>query len=191
MSIEACPIRLSGALAKDNSINLSWTAYTGWRDDVSEYIVEKYSEAGKLLQTFSAGTSTTLLDDAQDLTTQIYVYVVKATAVQAGLPQAVSNPVKIIKDPNLFHPTAFTPNGDNLNDVFNVFGHYIVDFEMNIFNRWGELLYTTTDIQQGWDGQYKGNAMPEGTYTYIAKISDLAGREFTKSGSVLLLRKSK
>jgi gliding motility-associated-like protein len=191
LSLEACPIRLSGGLSKDNSINLSWSAYAGWRDDVSEYVVEKYSETGKLLQTFSAGTSTTLLDDAQDLTTQIYIYVVKATAVQSGLPQAVSNPVTVVKDPNLFHPTAFTPNGDNLNDVFNVFGHYIVDFEMNIFNRWGELLYTTTDIQQGWDGQYKGNAMPEGTYTYIAKITDLAGRDFTKSGSVLLLRKSK
>jgi gliding motility-associated-like protein len=191
LSLEACPIRLAGGLAKDNSINLSWSAYTGWRDDVSEYLVEKYSQAGKLLQTVSAGTSTSFLDDAQDLTTQIYIYIVKATAVQSGLPQAVSNPITVIKDPNLFHPTAFTPNGDNLNDVFNVFGHYIVDFEMNIFNRWGELLYTTTDIQQGWDGQYKGNAMPEGTYTYIAKITDLAGRRFTKSGSVLLLRKSK
>ncbi len=189
VSLEACPVRLSGNLQKDNNINLTWTPYLGWTNGVSGYIIEKYSEAGQLLQTFQAGTATAFLDDSDDLTYQTFLYVIKANAVEGGLGQAVSNTIAILKDPNLFHPTAFTPNGDNLNDIFSVFGQYVVDFELKIFNRWGELLYTTINLEEGWDGTFRGNQMPEGTYTFIANIKDRAGRTFKRSGSVLLLRK--
>jgi gliding motility-associated-like protein len=189
LSAEACPMRLNGNLQGDNSVMLSWTSYSGWRNGVSDYVVEKYSLQGQLLQTFTAGASTQLLDDAQDLNNQVYIYVVKANSVESSLPQAVSNTITITKNPNLFYPTAFTPNGDNLNDIFTVYGQYIVDFEMNIFNRWGELLYTTTILDKGWDGYYNGNLMPEGTYAFIANITDKTGRTFKKSGSVVLLRK--
>jgi gliding motility-associated-like protein len=50
-------------------------------------------------------------------------------------------------------------------------------------------MFLTTDIQQGWDGTYKGNKMPEGTYVYIAKFVDTAGRTLKLSGNVVLLRK--
>lgn len=189
VSLEVCPIRLSGSLLKNNSINLTWTPYTGWAQGVSGYVVEKYSESGQLLQTFQAGTANTFLDESNDLNFQTFLYVIKATAVEAGLGLAVSNKISILKDPNLFHPTAFTPNGDNLNDIFSVYGQYVVDFEMKIFNRWGELLFTTDKLEEGWDGSFRGNNMPEGTYTFIANIKDRAGRTFRRSGSVLLLRK--
>jgi gliding motility-associated-like protein len=189
-SAEACPIFLTGYILSDNSISLTWTAYLGWRDGVNNYVVEKYSSTGnQLLQTFPAGTNLSFIDNTQDLNTQSYIYIIKAQSVQPGLPEAVSNPVVVIKNPNLFYPTAFTPNGDNLNDIFNVYGQYIDAFEMNIFNRWGELMYSTTELDQGWDGYFKGNPMPEGTYTFVADITDLAGRTFKRSGSVMLLRK--
>jgi gliding motility-associated-like protein len=190
LSSPVCPIRLFGDVSSDNSISLNWSAYSGWRNGVADYVLEKYSESGQLLQSIS-GAATTYVDDTQDLTQQTYIYVVRANASEAGLNQAVSNRVVIIKDPNLFYPTAFTPNGDNLNDVFNVYGQYITKFEMNIFNRWGELMFTTNLLDQGWDGNYRGSPMPEGTYTFVADIKDQAGRSFTKSGSVLLLRRNK
>lgn len=187
---EVCPIRLSGAIQSDNSIALMWTAYTGWQNGVNQYIVEKYTADGQLLETLSAGTNLLLLDQSQnDLTNQSYRYIVKASAVEGGLPQAVSNTIIITKNANVFYPTAFTPNGDNLNDLFSVFGQYVVDFEIKIFNRWGELLYTSTALDQGWDGTFRGNPMPEGTYTFVADITDRVGRSFQKSGTVLLLRK--
>lgn len=189
LTAEACPVRLSGSLQRDNAISLSWSPYTGWSGGVASYVVEKYNEQGQLLQTFAVGNILSFTDDAQDLSNQLFVYVVKVNATEPGLPQAVSNRVVIIKNPNLFHPTSFTPNGDALNDIFNVYGQYIVAFEMNIFNRWGELMYTTTEIERGWDGTFKGNPMPEGTYAFVAQITDQAGRSFKKSGSVLLLRK--
>lgn len=189
VSIEVCPIILTGRLLKDNAISLTWSAYQGWKNGVSNYIIEKYAQDGTLLQTFNAGTNTSYVDESADLDHQTFVYVVKAAAVDTGLGQAVSNKVFILKNPNLFHPTAFTPNGDNLNDHFTVLGQYVVGFQMSIFNRWGELLFNTTDINAGWDGTFKGKEMPEGTYTFIAYITDRAGRTFKRSGSVLLLRK--
>lgn len=190
-SLEACPIQLGAILQKDNTVALSWTAYNGWKDGVSEYVVEKLSPTGQNLQTFNPGTSLTLLDDEINLNEQTVVYRVTAIPVALGITESVSNTVFILKNPNLFSPTAFTPNGDGLNDVFNVFGQYIDSFEMDIFNRWGELLFTTRELSEGWDGTYRGNAMPEGTYTFVAQMTDRAGRAFKKSGTVVLLRKGK
>lgn len=186
---DVCPILLTGDLLNDNSISLTWTPYSGWALGVSSYTVEKYTEDGILLQSFQVGTATSFVDTSDDLNHQAFLYIVKANAVESGLGQSGSNRISVLKDPNLFHPTAFTPNGDNLNDHFTVFGQYVVGFEMKIFNRWGELLFTTTDIQAGWDGKFRGAEMPEGTYAFIAHITDRAGRTFKRSGSVLLLRR--
>lgn len=187
--LEVCPIVLTGSLASDNSITLSWTDYNGWVNGVNSYTVEKYDATGTLLQSFNAGTATTLADNTNDPTNQLYVYVVLANANDTGLGQAVSNRLTIIKEPHLSYPAAFTPNGDNLNDVFFVFGQFVEKFEMNIFNRWGELLFTTDNLDTGWDGKFKGITQPEGTYAFIANLTDLTGRTHKRSGSVVLLRK--
>jgi gliding motility-associated-like protein len=187
-SLEACPIKLTGNLTTDNNINLSWTPYTGYENGVNHYTLEKYTSAGTLLASIDV-TETNYTDESEDLNVQIYMYVVKAIPNSAGVAMSISNTLTIIKDPNLFYPAAFTPNGDNLNDLFNVYGQYITSFEMDIYNRWGELMFTTSQLDIGWDGTFKGNAMPEGTYTFVANIKDLAGRTFKKSGTVLLLRK--
>ncbi len=187
--IEGCPIQMTATLQNDNSVVINWTAYPGWQNGVLNYSVEKYSEDGIFMQSFDAGTSTSFTDNVIDPLTQVYVYVVKANAIDPFLNQSVSNTVTIIKSPNIFYPTAFTPNGDGLNDNFNVTGQYVNNFQMFIFNRWGELLYTTTNMDEGWDGTFNGKVMPEGTYVFNADLTDLAGRTFNRSGSVLLLRK--
>ncbi len=190
--IDICPIRLTGSIADDNSITLNWSAYAGWVNGVSGYTVEKYDGNGVLLQQFPLpSTSTTLDDNVADPANQLYVYVVKADAIDPGLGQSVSNEITVIKEPKLHYPTAFTPDkqGDIKNEIFRVFGQYVSKFEMNIFNRWGELLFTTNNLDLGWDGNYKGKEQPEGTYAFVANITDLTGRTFKRSGSVVLLRK--
>jgi gliding motility-associated-like protein len=188
-SADACPISLSGSLNANNSIQLNWTAYSGWSNAPQQYVVEQYASNGQLLQTFDAGTSTSLLDESEDLDEQTLIYIVRAIPTDNAITPSVSNRIVIIKNPNLFYPTAFTPDGDNLNDQFNVFGQYITEFEMNIFNRWGELMFSTQALDEGWDGTYRGKEMPEGTYTFVALITDREGRTFKKSGTVVLLKK--
>ena len=188
VSREACPIQLGGILQSDNAVNLTWTAYDGWLQGVDHYIIEKYDEQGVVISSVNT-TSTTFTDDTQDLGNQVANYRIVAIPNQAGVIQSSSNVIRIIKEPNLFYPTAFTPNSDGLNDVFNVFGQYIDNFEMQIFNRWGELMFYTDNLAEGWDGRYKGTLMPEGTYVFRATITDQAERSFERSGTLVLLRK--
>jgi gliding motility-associated-like protein len=93
----------------------------------------------------------------------------------------------------LYIPNAFTPNADNLNDVFKVYSKCpLTYFRMEIFNRWGEFLWSTEDINEGWDGKKHGNTLPGDAYVYkIAyRTSEAMADEvpMTVAGVVLKLR---
>ena len=70
--------------------------------------------------------------------------------------------------PRIMFPNAFSPNGDNENDTFGPADACPVTFQMSIFNRWGNIVYTTTDATAGWDGTFEGSPAPDGNYTYTA-----------------------
>ncbi|MBL7743842.1 MAG: gliding motility-associated C-terminal domain-containing protein [Chitinophagaceae bacterium] len=85
-------------------------------------------------------------------------------------------------------PTAFTPNYDGLNDCYGVKQWpFANSFELSIFNRWGELLFRTTDIYACWDGKYKGSDQPIGAYIYMIRATTSCGPTF-KKGTFLLIR---
>ena len=86
-------------------------------------------------------------------------------------------------------PSAFTPNGDEHNDKFNmIFQPLMQSMDLQIYNRWGQLIYETTDIKSGWDGTFNGEPQPIGVYTYIVSATFNDGRTATKQGNVTLLR---
>jgi len=77
-------------------------------------------------------------------------------------------------DSDLFVPNVFTPNGDNINDIFKAVATAppcITNFNMKIFNRWGGLLNETNDINKGWDGKFRNENVPEGVYVYIKPLA--------------------
>lgn len=84
-----------------------------------------------------------------------------------GCPVRDSVLVRTACDPEIHVPDAFTPNGDGKNDYFQVFGHEITSFDIKIFNRWGELIYHSNDFRFQWDGTYRNQTVPIGTYPYI------------------------
>lgn len=87
-----------------------------------------------------------------------------------------------------FIPSAFTPNGDGLNDLFKVQANFVPNtFEMSIFNRKGELMFLTQDMGIGWDGQFHGKTLPNGVYVCIIKYTDNQGNIQKKQGQVMLL----
>ncbi len=102
---------------------------------------------------------------------------------------AVSS-VKIIVEgqPPVFTPNAFSPNGDGNNDVFLVYGQGIKKVNLKIFNRWGELIFESTNQYHGWDGTYKGELQNPGVYTFISSITYLDGKTTQKNGSLTLVR---
>ena len=186
--VVACAIFLTGSLNENNEPVLSWNAFEGWLNGVGQYRVERLDINGAPAGTLNAGTNTTLTDEAVN-DNQVVQYRIVAIANDGGIPNAISNIITIIKDPNLFHPNAFTPNDDGLNDEFFVRGSFIRQYDLKVFSRWGELLFVSDDPNQGWDGTLSGKKLPEGTYAFIAKVVDEAGREITKTGTILLLRK--
>lgn len=101
----------------------------------------------------------------------------------------VSLPFKVtVLNDDLYVPNAFTPNGDGNNDEFRIYGSSIDKIDFAIFNQWGELVYKTTDLSQGWIGTYKGAEQPAGVYIYTAKLKMIDGQEMIKKGSVNLIR---
>jgi gliding motility-associated-like protein len=74
----------------------------------------------------------------------------------------------------LYVPTAFTPNGDGVNDIFKVqFGEGITQFEMSIYNRWGQRVFYSTDKKKGWDGRISGK-LQTGVYLWIIRYKEAA-----------------
>lgn len=189
VSAAACPLILTAVLQQDNSVVLSWGAYNGWANGVDHYAIERYGDDGQLLASVDAGTALTLTDTDSDPTNQIIAYRVVAYAVDGSVVESISNQVVITKQPNIYHPNTFTPNSDGLNDTFMVMSQYTETVEFMVFNRWGEMLFYTTDLGVAWDGTYKGNAVPEGTYTFRAFLTDMAGVKYERSGNVVVLRK--
>ena len=85
-------------------------------------------------------------------------------------------------------PTAFTPNDDGNNDVFRVRGVGIADIEIfRVYNRWGEQLFETSQLNEGWDGTHKGEKVEQGVYMYyVQAICPLTGEVLTFKGDVFL-----
>jgi gliding motility-associated-like protein len=89
----------------------------------------------------------------------------------------------------VYIPNAFTPNGDGINDVFEVFGTTLYSVSMKVFNRWGEKVFDSEDNQWAtWDGTYKGVKQPPGVYVYYVTLVFLDGTTSTREGSVTLIR---
>lgn len=98
--------------------------------------------------------------------------------------------VRVFKNgPDLYVPSAFTPNGDGLNDIVRPVGVGIAQLQhFRIYNRWGQLLYTTAQLGQGWDGSYNGVKQPAGTYVYEAVGTDQSGNRVYRKGTLVLIR---
>ena len=88
----------------------------------------------------------------------------------------------------LFIPTAFSPNGDDNNDVYYVFGSCITNMNFKIYNRWGEIIFETSDQKIGWDGTFKGEKQNAGVYmfSFVGKLT--TGEEINKKGNITLMK---
>lgn len=103
---------------------------------------------------------------------------------------SVSDTVDIVaNDCYLFFPSAFSPNGDGHNDRAHLIGDIanVGDYHIRIYNRWGQEVFFSTDVHQGWDGYFNGQPAAMGAYYYYIKYT-YRGKEELKKGSVTLVR---
>lgn len=101
-----------------------------------------------------------------------------------SVSDAITIAVDLCAD-DLFFPTGFTPNGDRRNDIFKAVylqGLQVLDYELQVFNRWGERIFTTKDVNKGWDGRINGKEQGNAVFVWLAK--------YKKTGSsTLIVRK--
>jgi gliding motility-associated-like protein len=120
------------------------------------------------------------------VTTEYTLYVTNGTC------EASSTMIVFAECGTIFIPNVFTPNGDGLNDYFRAVTNGVEEFSLQVFNRWGQLLFETTDPEKGWDGRVNDYYAPDGTYVWVAKAFDIEGKNmlnFNQShGTLTLIR---
>jgi gliding motility-associated-like protein len=113
----------------------------------------------------------------------------RVTAVKSGDHKisSLSNIAKAAPPIALFVPNVFTPNNDGMNDKFGVSGQNIKEFEMTILNRWGEVVFHTTNVHDLWDGIYQGQVAGNSVYVYQITAKGYDGEETAKTGNITIL----
>jgi gliding motility-associated-like protein len=107
----------------------------------------------------------------------------------AGCTDTAINCVTVRDIPYIYAPNVFTPNGDNLNDVWHIKTNMIKVQNVSIFNRWGQEVYTSKDVSKGWDGSFNRQQAEQDTYFFVVRYKDLLdGFVKTYAGDVMVLR---
>lgn len=91
--------------------------------------------------------------------------------------------------PGIYVPSAFTPNSDGLNDVLKAIPYGIKEFKyFSLYNRWGELVFKTTNFSKGWNGIFRGHVQDTGVYAWIAEGIDVNDKTLRSHGTTILIR---
>ncbi|WP_229209364.1 PKD domain-containing protein [Dyadobacter sediminis] len=124
------------------------------------------------------------------LVNQEGTYTVEATNKEGCVAQQTTNVIDRC-EPRFFIPDAFTPDGEGHNEILEIFGAYYTNFSIRIYNRWGEVIYATNNIEDRWDGTYKGVKVQPGSYPYVLSYESQYYPErapYVKRGSVMIIR---
>ena len=170
-----------------------WSNYEDWDSGVLSYVLEYRNEITQefeFVQEFSSETFNYIDSDLHRMGTDTsYCYRLIAKSYDDS-KQSVSNIPCFTSMPSEYFPTAFTPNGDGLNDVFKYYGNDILAIEIQVFDRWGDIVYESNDVDFKWNGSNKENGHECKLGIYVVKyiIYGLDGSVIKNSSSLMLLR---
>jgi len=171
--------------------NLNWNGYQTWYDDILNYNVYKKedNQPWNLIGTTTSGSVHNFTDKDLGDSTINFCYQVEAVENQGQYNQLSRSTVACVhQDATVFIPNSFTHfNLDGLNDYFGPKGLYIKNYTMQIYNRWGELVYSTSESKP-WDGTFKGAEALEGVYVYLITIEDYNAKKSSFNGNVTIFR---
>lgn len=189
-------IFLQASIIDANSVRLSWNEIFGWNGLIEEYkIYRKINEQGS--PDFVAAVNPTeneYIDDISSLnlggeTFSYYIEAIEGNSNIYGFKESsISNEARVEENAKIFFPNAFRPGG--VNNIFKPTGIFVnqKDYLMQIYNRWGELIFETRSFQDGWDGRKNGNNAATGVYLYIVSYTNTKGEGFQHKGTFVLVR---
>lgn len=150
-----------------------------------------YSHAVNPTYLWDFGDETTSTEtDPRHLYTDLVPYqIVLTTTDDLGCQDTAR--LHTIPPMQLFIPTAFTPNGDGINDLFHVVGSNLTEYEIKIFDRWGNLVFQSKDVNKKWNGSHHGNGYQQGAevYNYLIKYKGVKEEDAIKrTGTITVIR---
>jgi gliding motility-associated-like protein len=117
------------------------------------------------------------------------VYTITLVTTNQFLCRDTATYILEVKMPeDIYIPNSFTPNGDGINDYFTAVYNNIVELEVDIFNRWGEIIYSSRSLEFMWDGNCKGRPVEEAVYVYRLVARGVHGKELVKIGMLTVVR---
>ncbi len=189
-------VLLRAQMLDASNIKLTWNEIFGWDGMLEEYILyRKVNNQSNVDIVAALGpTDHEYTDDISSLNLQgeTFTYFLEAKEGPGNIygfqESSLSNEASIKEDATLFFPNAFKPSG--INNIFKPVGIFVNqrNYLLQIYNRWGELLFESKLFQNGWSGQKNGKNLPSGVYMYIVSYSDSDGKNFQHKGSFVLIR---
>jgi gliding motility-associated-like protein len=189
---------LLGGKSQGYTAKLTWSQYEKWYSGVKQYqILIRDNNTFKVIGSIDTASQSYEFDFPDTQLDDSICFKIQAIKDTSVFVESLSNVLCLISDAKMHVPNAFSPNGDDHNDVFlprailvfNQTGNPILDYEMEIFNSWGEKVFQTDDLNIGWDGTYQGNICPQGVYIYRIRALALDGiTSFNLEGTITLLR---
>ncbi|MBX0290082.1 gliding motility-associated C-terminal domain-containing protein [Hymenobacter sp. HSC-4F20] len=189
-SAPVCPVLLEAQAVTDDgtTIRLNWTALRGPDATVPvTYRLLTLSATNTVLRSLPVPASLTYLDLQPPTDQQVVRYRIEATGGGLSAP-SYSNIATVARRIVVYVPTAFTPNGDGLNDVLELKGRYLDAFRFTVVDRNGQAVFQATSRAQTWDGRIGSAAPVPGAYVWRFEATDQTGRRSVQQGTVTILR---
>lgn len=189
VSEELCTIHLKGN-GELYVHDLNWNEFDNWRGGVDHYVTERSMSD---ISAFELLQNTTLLlakDENLPVTGGEFRYRIRAVEGAGSYnEESLSNEIILAQQPLAWLPNAFSPNNDGKNDSWGIETAYVEDLELELFNRWGQIIWSTSDKTDRWNGQMSGANAPEGVYFYRMSYQGyFSNKKYEVSGRVTLIR---
>ena len=179
-------ILLNGMKIDGYDTKLKWSKYLGWKNGVQNYNVVRRVAEDAIYNGYEVTIDTNAYyQNGFDSWQQCYR--IKASQSN-GKYISFSNRICFTFDPILWIPDAFTPNDDRINDVFLLKGGSLKYYEITVYNRWGEKLFFSDDLNVSWDGTFHDKPCQSDAYVYIVKYWGFDNVRKLETGSFQLLR---
>jgi gliding motility-associated-like protein len=182
----------------DDHVVLNWNKYREWVDGVDHYELYVRKRDGSFGMSAVIAPNDSVFTDDSIYTEIDTTYCYRVVAVQKNAAQnvSVSNITCALLDSRIFIPNAFSPNKDSINDVwkvssvsiYNQVGKESMNYHVRIVNRWGQVVFESSNVYEGWDGTTNGKQAPPDVYVYQLHASGIDGRSINRTGTITLMK---
>lgn len=191
---EGCSILLTG-FSVPFEHHLKWNTYKQWNDGVNQYNIVRWDPTkpeaviGLKAGLQQSNLSENYIDDTLDYDMGLYYYkVIAYRNSEKADAYSVSNHIELIQKPILHIPNVFSPNDDTYNDLWKWIPVFVKEFDLKIYNRWGERVYESHDRHDAWDGKFKEVLSQDDVFIYIIRFTGWDGSTNYRKGNITVLK---